>query len=505
MIKLSCCKNYYLWISICFFLFVVLLGFIGVSKIQIVNRTIFSIINPYNPLMEKPIESHSKFPNDYWTDPRGIFPIFAYNLPDNTNDLTTSLKIIEEGGINIIINGNLGWMPDPLKLKEAFNNLKNSNLRWIAIIENECKNDFIFNNSNDATNGNIRRYLELFNDDFIYGWYIWDEPGKNRKPCSSFNLIPNNDFEDINRMVKQIRSDSIFSSKLDFINLFPNYWDLIKNNDDYEKYLNAFYSSQEFKPRVLCVDFYPFLKPEYGGFRNKYYANLEILRKKSIEWEIPFWMIVLSSGHDYYKNPTSEEISFQVYSSLAYGAKGIGYYLYSKSFQQIGYRSWILENFSDKANVPDSLQNEMYKKVKVLNLEISNIGKMLLNTKSIGLFHTSTHPNDQISFNLNLLDKSFNLDEVLDTVSINREKSHLIFSFFRSNNAPDNEFLILVVNKDYKSDILLNLTFKEKVLLKTFDKLIGKFNEIKKTNNLSLKISAGSGELFYITNSEVIK
>ncbi len=142
-------------------------------------------------------------------------------LPDKTKDLSASLRVIEKGGINIIINGNLGWMPDPYKLKEAFEKLGETNLRWLAIIENECKDDFIYRNSDDEKNKNIKPYLEEFNNDYVYGWYIWDEPGNNRKLCTPLNIIPNDDNEDINRMVKQIRSDSIFNRKLDFVNLFP--------------------------------------------------------------------------------------------------------------------------------------------------------------------------------------------------------------------------------------------------------------------------------------------
>ena len=248
------------------------------------NEFVFSnFINPFNPLEEKKTEfvlvsNHSE---KKWIDPRGIFPIFAFNLPEKTNDLKASLKVIENGGINIIINGNLGWMPFPYKVKEAFEKLGETNLRWLAIIENECKDDFIYRNSNDDINGNIKKYLSEFNDDFIYGWYIWDEPGNNRKLCTPMNLIPNDDNEDINRMVKQIRSDSVFNKKLDFVNLFPTYWDKTPTPEDYEKYIDSFISSQEYKPRVLCFDHYPNVKDAEGGFRQDFYSNLSVIRKKS--------------------------------------------------------------------------------------------------------------------------------------------------------------------------------------------------------------------------------
>ena len=103
------------------------------------NEFVFSnFINPFNPLEGNKSEPVlvSNLSERKWKDPRGQFPIIAYNLPEKTKDLTASLKVIEKGGINIIINGNLGWMPSPYKVKEAFEKLGETNLSLLAIIEN---------------------------------------------------------------------------------------------------------------------------------------------------------------------------------------------------------------------------------------------------------------------------------------------------------------------------------------------------------------------------------
>ena len=307
------------------------------------------------------------------------------------------------GGINIVINTNRSWITNVQRMKKAFNRLGNSNLRWLTVLTNDCKDDLIFGNSNDESNSSIKKYLSDFNDKYVYGWYIWDEPGRNRKPCTPFNLVPNDDNADINRMVKQIRSDSVFNKKLDYVNLFPSYWDGTPNIASYEKYIDAFIASQKFKPRVLCFDNYPLLNSESGGFRRSYYASLDIIRKKSIEYNIPFWMIVLSSGHYDYENPSFEEISLQVFSALAYGAKGIGYYLYSRSWEKYGYKSWVLEDFVDNINVPDLLHGPLFRPVKKLNEEIQALGETLLNLECIQVIHSSDYPNNQKDITESLL------------------------------------------------------------------------------------------------------
>ena len=484
-------------------IFVFVIAFLGLTYSSGSNNFVFSkIINPYDPLEVKtlqPIKKESST-NDSWEDPRGLFPIFAYNLPDESNDLSASLKIIEKGGINIIVNGNLGWMPYPYNIKEAFEKLGNSDLQWLAIIENECKDDFIFRNSNDEINSKIKKYLNNFNQNFIYGWKIWDEPGNNRKLCVPLNFVPNDDNADINRMVKQIRSDSLLSKKLDFINLFPTYWDGTQTADDYEKYIDVFFASQEFKPRVLCFDHYPLLKDNLGGFRKDYYLNLEVIRKKSQEYSVPFWMIVLSSGHDSYKKPTFEEISFQVYSALAYGAKGIGYYLYSKSWERVGYTSWILEDDVDNPNVVDSLHGPLFVPVQKLNQNIQTLGKILANLKSVEVIHTSDYPNKQNEISQSFFksnQRNSLIKQITNNYHANADPKLLIGVFEEIGNPLSGGKYLLVVNKNVRENLNLTITLNKPSNLYKFDKETGEKKFINTNENISQTISAGSGELFY--------
>lgn len=491
-------KKFLLIIIITFSVFVI--RFL-LEKSHFINTKVFSLITLLNPIDSRVNTESIKTISEPWKDPRGVFPIFAYNIPSKTSNLMASLRIIEKGGINIIINGNFGWMPDPLKLKETFMNLKNSNLKWLAIIENECKDDFIFNNWNDEKNKYLVNYLNLFNEDFVYGWYIWDEPGKNRQWCSPFNLVPNYDFEDINSMVKQIRSNSKFNSKLDFINLFPTYWDGTPDKEAYEKYVDAFFASQEYQPRVLCFDHYPFLKPESGGFRNDYYLNLEIIRNKSLQYNVPFWMIVLSSGHNDYINPSFEEIRFQVFSALAYGAKGIGYYLYSKSFEQIGYRSWILENYVDNESVNDSLYGPLYLPVKNLNVQIQNLGAFLLDYKSVKVIHTTDFPNFQKHISIGFPDslkKTFFIDSIL--YNGKNSQADLLIGFFEKGNN-SNEKVLLIVNKNFKENINVDLKFEKNSSVKKLDKNSGRIEKIDTDNFCYINLEGGEGDLFLLSNN----
>jgi hypothetical protein len=495
-------KKQFIILLILFVFFIA--AFAGLNYSSRANNFVFSnLINPYDPL-EIQSSQHVKkdsIINEYWEDPRGLFPIFAYNVPDVTNDLTASLKIIEKGGINIIVNGNMGWMPYPYKVKDAFDRMGESKLKWLAIIENECKDSFIYCNANNETNFDVKNYLYEFNQNYIYGWKVWDEPGRNRKLCTPFNLVPNDDNADINRLVKQIRSDTVLNKKLDFINLFPTYWDGTPTAEAYEKYVDAFFTSQEFKPRVLCFDHYPFLKTESGGFRNDYYLNLEIIRNKSLQYNVPFWMIVLSSGHWGYKNPTFEEISFQVYSALAYGAKGIGYYMYSRSWERVGYTSWILEDNVDKLNIADSLYGPLFVPVQKLNENIQTLGKTLTNLKSIEVIHTSDYPNKQKEITQSLFKSNQSnslIKQIVNTGESNTDPKLLIGVFEEMNYTESGGKYLLIVNKDVGRGSNITIALNSPYEIFKFDKENGESNLITSSDKISLQISPGSGKLIYI-------
>ncbi|MCS7052681.1 MAG: hypothetical protein NZM09_02980 [Ignavibacterium sp.] len=463
--------------------------FVTLDKSEGMRRLALSIINPYSPL-EASEKTNINSEEKVWKDPRGLFPIFAFNLPDSSKNLSESLRIIERCGINIIINGNYSWMPNPYKIKDAFEKLGQTNLKWLVVLENECKDDFVYCNSNDKTNKNITDLLKTFNKSFVYGYYIWDEPGRNIQYCSPFNLKPNDDFVDINRMSIQIRADSSLNDKLDFVNLFPTYWEGTKTFQDYEKYIDAFINSMTFKPQVLCFDHYPFLKEEFGGFRKDFFANLEIIRKKSYQYNIPFWMIILSSEHLDYKNLTFEEISFQAYSALAYGAKGIGYYIFSKSWEHYGYRSWIFEKNFDDSSLPDSLYGELFPSVKNLNFRIQSIGKFLIDKYNYDIIHLSNGPNNQ-----NMIQPKFISNDSLFVIDKDFSDKDVFAGLFGDENEASKKY-ILLVNKNFELKRKIYLRLKKNAEIKKFNPSEGKYIYLKKANEILIEIPPASGELF---------
>ncbi len=126
-----------------------------------------------------------------------------------------------------------------------------------------------------------------------------------------------------------------------------------------------------------------------------YYQNMEIVAQVAKEMNIPAGLVVQSSSwgawdkeketcHPRNTN-TKADISFQVYSGLAYGMKSIGYYTYWEHYTQFDYSSQysamlMYPKKSDGTPDPDGepVKTPIYYAVKEMNEELKKIDHIVL-------------------------------------------------------------------------------------------------------------------------------
>lgn len=114
--------------------------------------------------------------------------------------------------------------------------------------------------------------------------------------------------------------------KLAYINLFPNYASPAQlGTKDYDEHVARFMS--EVRPDVLSMDHYPIFKPDADG-RDNYCRNLEVMRRDSLAGGIPFWNFFNTMPYGPHTDPTEAQLRWQIFTSLAYGAKGVMYFCY---------------------------------------------------------------------------------------------------------------------------------------------------------------------------------
>jgi len=200
----------------------------------------------------------------------------------------------------------------------------------------------------------------------MYAYFLRDEPSAS-------------DFPALGRLVAYLREHD--PAHLAYINLFPTY----ANNDQlgtkgdtetaYREHLRQFI--EVVKPALVSYDHYHFFK-NYDG--DQYFLNLGMIRKAALDAGLPFLNIIQASdGEKVWRFPTGDELRWLAYTTLAYGGRGISYFVY---WGPASYRGL----YCDGKRTPLALD------AAKLNAEIAAFSPELMALDSLGGYHTEPVP-----------------------------------------------------------------------------------------------------------------
>ena len=195
----------------------------------------------------------------------------------------------------------------------------------------------------------------------VWGYSLVDEPHARQ-------------FPELRRSVDKVRE--LRPGKLAYINLFPDYASREQlGNDTYLDHVTSFVSKVQ--PDVLSMDHYPQFRRDRDG-REGYCKNLEVMRSQSILGGVPFWNFFNSMPYGPHTDPTEAQLRWQIYTSAAYGAKGVMYFCY-----------WTPrgEEFPKGGAIltADGRRTRHYDEAKRLNARLRNLGPTLMQLTSTGV------------------------------------------------------------------------------------------------------------------------
>ena len=152
---------------------------------------------------------------------------------------------------------------------------------------------------------------QLPNDANVWGYFIRDEPSAK-------------DFPALRERVDALRAAR--PGKLGYINLFPSYCDLPRlGTASYEEHVQRY--MDEVDPDVLCMDHYPFMRPDKDT-REDYIKDVETMRVHALAKNVPWWNYFNIMPFGPHRDPTEAQVRWQIFTSVAYGAKGVLYFCY---------------------------------------------------------------------------------------------------------------------------------------------------------------------------------
>ncbi len=195
-----------------------------------------------------------------------------------------------------------------------------------------------------------------------WGYLIRDEPSAG-------------DFPGLRKIVDRLRA--LRPGKLAYINLFPNYANAAQlGTPTYDEHVARFV--KEVDVDVLSMDHYPMMRPDADG-RDLYCSNLDVMRKHSLERKIPFWNFFNTMPFGPHADPTEAQLRWQIYTSLAYGAKGVMYFCY-----------WTPQGAEFPRGgaiiTAEGRRTRHYDEAKRINHAVRNLGPTLMKLTSAGVY-----------------------------------------------------------------------------------------------------------------------
>jgi hypothetical protein len=120
-----------------------------------------------------------------------------------------------------------------------------------------------------------------------------------------------------------------------------------------------------------------------GSVRPSYWSNLESVRAASRKHDLVFWNIVLASAHFSYRELSAADFRFQVYTTLAYGGRGISYFTYFTPATG-NYRMGAIDQFGH--------QTPSWYFMQHANLQVLKLAPTLLQLTSDAVYHFGSVP-----------------------------------------------------------------------------------------------------------------
>ena len=338
--------------------------------------------------------------------PKPVFPLMAWNSPPNDPAV---LKQMRECGLTVA-----GFVPPA-----ALDNCKAAGL--LAIVSDPRLSNYDWTKVDPAkARENVAAVIkEVRNHPAVFGYYLRDEPS-----AAYFKGLAT-----VSQVIKELHPGA-----WPYINLFPNYATPGQlATPDYAAYLDTFIKTC--KPTILSYDHYALYQG--GGFNEAYFVNLDQMRAVAIKNNLPFWNIIQSVGCLNFRETSRVDLSFQVYTSLAYGARGIAYFTYFTP--AVGnFRTAPIDQFGHTTRTWDDM--------RFVNLQVEKLAPTLLKLKSDRVYHLGKIPKG--------------LPGPDDKSEIKTAPGNLLVGDFTHE---DGAAYVLCVNKDFNANLVLQPQFNKPV------------------------------------------
>ena len=238
---------------------------------------------------------------------------------------------------------------------------------------------------------------------------------------------------------KDLEADSAYAKAMakyglvSYINFNPNYSDILLGQP-YDEYVDSFVKQCGLD--YVIYDNYSWDVDE-GFQEDRFYSNMEEIARIARNNNAKFFNIILASAHFNYAKPTDYSLNVQVWSTLAYGGRGIGYYKYIDP-ERTNYVGSAYDKYGRKT--------ETWYITQGINYAIHNLNHVYKDLEWVNTFHWGNIPKGCQGPETAKLIKSFKPSC--------RGGENLVVGEFVGKK--DGKYYALLVNKDPKHSVHVN-------------------------------------------------
>jgi hypothetical protein len=306
----------------------------------------------------------------------------------------------------------------------------------------------------------------------LYDYFITDEPSATNFPA-------------LGKLVAYLRERD--PAHLAYINLFPTYAsnEQLGTKGDpitaYREHLRQYVDIV--KPGLISYDHYQF---SVTGDSQDYFLNLAMIRRAAQDAGLPFLNIVQAcTWTASMRVPTGDEVRYLDYTTLAYGAQGISYYVY------------CCPGHTGAVAHADGTPTPLYRTLKTLNREFVSIAQQLQPLRSLGVYHAGMLPPGTEPLPA---DGRFQLDPSVPPMSYTNLQpvKGVLLGYFgpagKGKRAPIPTH-VMVINLDYQAEVVVGVRGPSR--LELFDPVTGRWSRAD-GKRADLHLPRGGGQLLRV-------
>ncbi len=416
---------------------------------------------------------------------KNVMPIGGYEGPADKANADTSgysaavkdyltdqyYSVLQDAGINLILSAGHATDTPEITTQKQLSLAQKYGMRVFV------GPSYLFSEGVDSvTEENLLQLLREYSGySSMAGFTLQDEPDGSNYPSASYQDSTKNGKESA-ALAKLIAK---YPNLTGFTNLFP-WWSNLGTKEAYKSYLDEYFTNYGAGADHLCFDYYVFAQGIQTGDRTReeYFDNLEMVKEAANNRNVPFWSTIqvgnyvtgeqkkndwlsnlLGTGEKNYM--TQGLTSWNVNTSLAYGAKGITYYPLVQPYSYAAVNSGN-PNYGRSGIIGANGQTNTYHTyIKNANKQIMAVDEVLMNATHKGFMTSGTASNESGVANIT--------GNTLTSVSSNKSMGAFVGCFdYYGQNA------YYVVNYDHDNEANITLTFDKAYSLRvTVDGVTG--------------------------------